>query len=185
MHCCATAKAHEDRLAAAPPPSPGAAACRLLSPRLGLRLRRGDKNGLGCGDAVRPSITLERRVGGQVRVGLDTIWPAPCESRHFGVILSTNCLDEEGGCLCWPQPLPAQQMKMPFAGAQGTPVYQSFLQGSAHLLRQFLISSVRVTFELAVGLGRHAVVHARFLPNEGPQANRSAIRLVLDTYAGA
>jgi hypothetical protein len=80
------------------------------------------------------------------------------------VILSTDGLDQDGRRLRRPQPLLAQQVQMPFAGAQGAPVHQGFLQGAAHRNRQFLIGPLGVTLELAIGLGRHTVVYAWVLP---------------------
>ena len=103
-HRCSRAKARGDRAVAGPRSALGAAACFVLNPCLGPLCRWSDENGLGCGDAVRPNITLERRAGREVRIGLRPFRPFPRECGDFGVIVSSDGLDEEGRRLGRPQP---------------------------------------------------------------------------------
>jgi hypothetical protein len=133
-----------------------------------------DRNVLGDGDTVCPKVSLECRAGSKVGIGLGACRPCSREGGYFGMIVSADGVDEIGRRLRRPQALRAQQVKMPFAGAQGTPIRQGFLQGTAHLNWQFLIRPIGVTFQRAVGLGRHAVVHAGLLSAGRPQGNRSA-----------
>ena len=70
-----TCLVHIKTWSAGAPRSPaGAAACFPLGSRLDRYLRAlfrwRDGHGLGCGDTVRPNITLERCTGSDVRIGL-------------------------------------------------------------------------------------------------------------------
>ncbi len=88
------------------------------------------------------------------------------------MIMPANGLNEEEGRFSRPQPLMAQQAEVPFAGTQGAPIHQGFLQSSADLDGQRLIRSVWVALQLAVGLGRCAVIHRWLLSNHHRRANR-------------